>query len=152
MAAAWPVIHSSVRGALVGFGLAILVVVCAYPFIYGRSEKPHSPIEEKEAATVTFVSEEHSALGADYERAVVPVLQEHRIRKAFLVRVIYESGERSVALAVCAPENPGLTKQLAAKFQGLAGRKAFVDIIYIDAEEESAAARVARPFFLLGSV
>ena len=98
---------------------------------------------------IKFLCEQDGTPERDLKAAIVGRLEQFReVRKAYLARVDFgDSSAYDVALCLAAPEDRQLVQAIAAIFHEKFADSQFLDILFLNSEQESDLARVCRPFY-----
>ena len=98
---------------------------------------------------IEFVCEQDGPPERELKSTLIPELSRFGgVRSAYLVRVSYcGGGPDSVALALVAPEDPGLVERLGAVFSSQFGSGEHLDMLFLEPERESEVQTVATPFY-----
>jgi len=100
---------------------------------------------------VEFVAEQVGTFEQEIKEALLPVLQRHTdIRRAYLVSVLYDRKQQSVALCLESQARPDerLVKEVSEVFERKAGRSVYLDVIFLSNEQRVRVKNVAQPFYV----
>ena len=107
-------------------------------------------MEMLRAPKIEFVAEQDGKFEQGVKEALLPVLQRHpEIQRGYLVSVMYDGKQRSVALCLESSTGPSeqVAKEVSSVFREQAGRDVHLDILFLTAEQRVEVRSVARPFY-----
>jgi hypothetical protein len=101
-------------------------------------------------ARIEFLGEQDGAMERRLKNALLPLLQQSNISRAYLVRVGFqpsETGFVALALAPASAKDLALVSRIGELFRTLAPADVFVDILFLTDPQEEDATRVCSPFY-----
>ncbi len=104
--------------------------------------------EKMNVPTISFLGEQDGAPERELKESLVRLLPKLAVRRAYLVRVLYEKPETElVALRLSGPPSEQVVSEIAQVFSSMFNEESALDIMFVAEEEESRLARVCAPFF-----
>jgi hypothetical protein len=127
--------------------LAVLSVVAEEKDRPGGS----GPIDTLRVPIVDFIAEQVGPFEQQIKEALLPVLKRHPdIRRAYLVAVLYDRKQKSVALCLESQAGPNerVVKEVSEVFKEKGGRDLYLDIIFLSDEQRTRVKNVAQAFYV----
>ena len=114
--------------------------------------KRRKPPQQMRQSAVEFIGEQDGPPERELKSELGRIFASRReVARAFLVRVRYPgTSDVVVALAISAPEDPGLADQVGQVFWRMFSRGACLDITFLKPDAEAQVARVCMPFYTAG--
>lgn len=114
-----------------------------------RSKKKHP--EKRQVPNITFVGEQDGPVEQTLKNSFVDFFRrDQSVLRAFLAQVQF-AGNPQVTIALCLKtqfgEDPGLAEKVGTIFSSQFKGDQFLDIIFIDDEQQEALKKVCHPFF-----
>jgi len=116
---------------------------------FSRRRKPPQRLTQP---SVEFVGEQDGPPERELKGALCLAFKARPdVARAYLCRVRYDrAGTHAVALALSAPEDPGLADQVGQVFWQMFGRGVPLDIMFVESDVEMRLAKVCSPFYSAG--
>ena len=114
--------------------------------MHDPSDKPHEFISEQ----VVFTGEQDGEAERRLKQALAESFRGSAVRRAYLARARID-GIATVALALNADsESEAVVRQASAVFASIFNAQAHLDVVFVDAAQESDLRRVCRAFYEVG--
>ena len=99
--------------------------------------------------TVRFLAAQEGQAAVELKAALLSVLQNHPVRRAFLAQIDFGEGSTpSVALCLSADDSKTIVRAVQDEVRRLLHSSQHLDICFLSEQQESEVSRVCHPFYV----